>query len=80
MNPERAAMLLAFHDEGEILTRAQIFERSGVHDRLHLETLIFGGFVKPTEWKPNYPREYRLTEAGNEKRHFYNVGEALRYG
>lgn len=77
---ERAALLLAFKKESEILTRREIMARAAVDNLHQFQTILVMKLVEPTEWHPNYPREYRLTDLGKDRREFYNVAENLTWG
>ena len=81
MPPERAAMLLSFKSENDILTRRQIMERAGVTNVHQFESLRNAGFLAQTEWRGAvHPREYVLTPAGKDRREMYNVAENHSYG
>jgi hypothetical protein len=81
MNPDRAAMLLAFAEESEILSRRQIMDRAFVNNTHMFETLIESKFIAALPWAGALaPREYVLTESGRVHRDLQNVSEALRYG
>ena len=81
MNAERAAMLLAFKSEDEILTRREIMTRAGVDNRHQFESLRAARYIFQREWGgAAVPREYGLTQDGKIKREMHNVAENLRYG
>lgn len=75
MSPERAAILLAFHDENAVLTKREILERSGLRDDQHLSDLMQMRLIGQREWQPNVPRQYHLTPLGRDKREECVVGD-----
>ena len=75
MNPARAAILLAFHDEYAVLTKHQILERAGLGDDRHIGDLMQMSLIGQKEWQPNAPRLYYLTARGRDKRDECNVGD-----
>jgi hypothetical protein len=75
MNPERAAILLAFHEEDAALTKREILARTGLRDDKHIEDLMQMRLLGQREWQPNAPRQYYLTPAGCDKRAECNAGD-----
>lgn len=81
MNPDRAAMLLSFRDEGEVLTKRQIMDRAFVQNTYLFTSLIEQRLLAVLPWEPgSKPREYVLTRLGRERRELTNVSENLTYG
>ena len=81
MPPERAAMLLSFKSENDILTRRQIMERAGVTNVHQFESLRNAGLIAQCEWRGAvHPREYVLSSAGKDRREMFNVCENLHFG
>lgn len=75
MNPERAAILLAFDDENAVLTKHEILVRAGLDNEKHLGDLMQMRLIGQREWQPNAPRQYFLTPMGRDKREECNVGD-----
>ena len=81
MPPERAAMLLSFKSEEDILTRRQIMDRAGVTNIHQFESLRNAQLIAQCEWRGAvHPREYVLTPLGKDRREMYNVAENLHHG
>jgi hypothetical protein len=80
MSPERAAMLLAFHDENDVLTKRDIFSRANVRDAMNFTYLLEAKMLAPKEWVSNEPRRYALTPLGKDRREMYGAAENLEFG
>jgi hypothetical protein len=69
MSPDFAAMLKAFKQEDDILTRRVIMERSAVTDLNTFESFRMAGLVAQCEWRGAvHPREYVLSPLGKDRR------------
>lgn len=79
MIPARGKILLAFR-EGEALTRQQALEKSGVKDYNEFRHLVDGAYLETTQWRVNWPREYRITPRGIDKRDRYQSVADLIHG
>jgi len=75
MNPQRAAILLAFSEEDQALTKREILARAGLRDDKHLHDLMIMSLIAMREWQPNVPRQFYLTPRGRDKRAECNVGD-----
>jgi hypothetical protein len=75
MNPEREAILLAFSEENEVLTRNQIRERAGIRSDVQIEALFTMGALAMREWQPNTARQIYLTPRGFDMRASCVVGD-----
>lgn len=75
MNPGRSAVLLAFAEETEVLTKREILTRASQRDDQHLNALMAMQLIVQREWAPNAPRQYYLTARGADKRAECNVGD-----
>ena len=81
MNPDRAAMLLSFKEESEILTKRQIMDRAFVRNTYLFTSMIEQKLIAALPWEAgNKPREYVLTPLGKDRREMVNVAENLGYG
>ena len=74
MNPERSAILLAFHEETDVLTKREILSRSQAPE-IQLNYLISMNMIAMREWQPNVPRQFYLTPKGRDKREECVVGD-----
>lgn len=69
MNQDRAAMLLAFHEDSEILTKRQIMARAFVQNTHIFISLLESQLITALPWRPgDTPRDYVLTPKGREWR------------
>ena len=75
MHPERSAILLAFQDGEEVLTRQQIRQRSGIRSDEQIEALFAMGALGMREWQPNVPRQIYLKPRGHDMRAECVVGD-----
>jgi len=74
MNPERAAILLAFEEENATLTKHEILSRSKASEQ-QLTALVVMKLITMHDWEPKMPRRYYLTAPGKDKRAECNVGD-----
>ena len=74
MNPDRAKILLAFHEETDVLTKHDILSRSRAAEH-QLTALVDMKMIAMLDWQPKVPRLYRLTPLGIDKRAECNVGD-----
>jgi hypothetical protein len=83
MNPARAAILLAFCDENEVLTKREIIERAMVSSlfqqtaiELELNNLMSMGAIDRRAWiSDKVPRQHFLRPKGRDMRDQCNVGD-----
>jgi hypothetical protein len=75
MNRDRAAILLAFHDETEVLTKRAILDRAGLREDMQLNYLISMNLIAMREWQPKERRLLFLTPKGRDKRGECMVGD-----
>lgn len=75
MIPERKAVLLAFHEESDVLTKREIIQRANLKDEKPIMDLLAMALLAMREWQPNVPRLYYLTPRGMDKRAECNVGD-----
>lgn len=81
MNPDRAAMLLSFKEENEVLTKRQIMGRAFVRNEYFFANMIEQRLIATLPWNPGHqPREYVLTPLGKDRRDLVNAAENLTHG
>jgi len=81
MNPDRAAMLLSFKEESEILTKRQIMDRAFVRNEYLFANMVEQKLIASLPWRPgSVPREYVLTPLGKDRRDLVNAAENLTHG
>lgn len=79
MLTNRGRILIAFNDN-DILTRKEALDKSGVKDYNEFRHLVDGAYLEATQWRSKWPREYRITPRGIDKRDSYKTVLDLVHG